>query len=91
MNFSFYFDRIFAVNEAGGERYRVLFEQLGNLGFERGKGVTSITAGVLMVLRAYKDRKKLEALAKLSGEDEGFDDRALHLEAMRSLLPPLEG
>ena len=27
----------------GGERYRVLFEQLGDLGFERGRGITSIT------------------------------------------------
>ena len=50
MNFSFYFDRIFAENEAGGERYRLLFEQLGNFGCERGKGISSITVGVLMVL-----------------------------------------
>ena len=40
-----------------------------------------------MILRSYKDRNKLEALAKLTSPDEGFDDRALHLEAMRSLLP----
>ena len=32
-NFGYYFDRIFAGNEAGGERYWVLFEQLGDLGF----------------------------------------------------------
>ena len=51
MNFGFYFDKIFAGNEAGGERYRVLFKQLGNLGFERGKGVISIMVSVLMVLR----------------------------------------
>ena len=51
MNFCFYFYRIFADNEAGYERYRLLFKQLGNLGFEKGKGVTSIAAGVLMVLR----------------------------------------
>ena len=87
MNFGF---RIFASNEAGGERYRMLFEQLDDLGFERGKGVTSIMVGVLMILRAYNNRKKLEALAKLSGQEEGFDDRALHLEARRSLLPLLE-
>ena len=68
----------------------MLLEQLGNLGFERGNGVTSITVGVLMVLRSYKDRKKLEALAKLSGMDEGFNDRVLHLEARRGLLPLLE-
>ena len=43
-----------------------------------------------MILRSYKDRKKLEALAKLSGEDEGFGDYALHPEAKRSLLPLLE-
>ena len=78
MNFGFYFNRIFAGNETGGERYRSLFEQLGDLGFERVKAVTSITAGVLMVLRSYNDRKKLEALAKLTGSDEGFDDHALH-------------
>ena len=43
-----------------------------------------------MVLRSYSDRKKLEALARPSGLDEGFDDRALYLEARRSLLPSLE-
>ena len=37
MNFGFYFDRIFAGNEMGFERYRLLFEQLGDLGFERAK------------------------------------------------------
>ena len=51
MNFGFFFDRIFAGNEAGFERYRVLFEQLGDLGFESGNGVTSITVGILTVLR----------------------------------------
>ena len=70
----------------GGERYRVLFEQLSDLGFERGKDVRSITVGVLMILRAYKDRKKLEALAKLTGKEEGFGDYALHLEARRRVL-----
>ena len=68
----------------------VLFEQLGNLGIERGKGVTSITGGVLMVLRSYDERKKLEALAKLSGQEEGFYVYALHLKAMRSLMQLLE-
>ena len=43
-----------------------------------------------MILRSYKDRKKLEELARLSGEEGGFGDYALHLEAMRSLLPLLE-
>ena len=43
-----------------------------------------------MILRSYNDRKKLEALAKLSGRDEGLADDALHLETMRSLLPRLE-
>ena len=68
----------------------MLFEQVGNLEFYRGKGVSSITVDVLMVLRSYNDRKELEALAKLSGQEEGFDDHVLHLEAMRSLLPLLE-
>ena len=68
----------------------MLLEQLGNLGFERGNGVTSITVGVLMVLRSYKDRKKLEALAKLSGHKEGFEHRALDLGARKNLLPLLE-
>ena len=91
MNFDLYFDRIFAGNEAGGEGYRVLFEQLGNLGFEGGRGITGITVGILMILRApYKDKKKLKALVKLSGPDEGFNDHALHLEARRSLLPLFE-
>ena len=80
MNFGFYFDRIFAGNEAGSERYRLLFELIGDLEFERGKGVNSITVGVLMILRSYNYRKKLDALAKLSGSDEGFDDRTPHLE-----------
>ena len=48
MNFGFYFDKIFAGNEEGRERCRVLFEQLGNLGFERGEGVTSITGDDLL-------------------------------------------
>ena len=74
----------------GGERYRVLIEQLGDLGFERGASITGTTVGILMILRVYKDRKKLEALAELSGSDEGFGDHALHLEAMRSLLQLLE-
>ena len=74
MNFGFYFDRIFASNSR--ERYRLLFEQLRNLGFEGGKGVTSITVGVVMVPWSSNDRKKLEALAKLSGQEEGFDDCA---------------
>ena len=68
----------------------MLFEQLSDIGFKRGRGITSITVGVLMIQRGYKDRKKLEALAKLSGEDEGFGDCALHLEARRNLLPLLE-
>ena len=41
-----------AGNGLGGERYRLLFEQFGNLEFERGKGVTSITVGVFMILRS---------------------------------------
>ena len=90
MSFGFYFDRIFACNEMGYERYRLLYEQLGDLGLEREKGVTSITVGVLVVLRSYKDRKKLKALTKLSGQEEGFGDDALYLEARKNLLPLLE-
>ena len=74
-----------------GQRYRVLFEQLGDLGFERGRGITSITVGVLMIIMAYNDRSKLEALAKLSGSDEGSADHALHLEAMRTPVASLLG
>ena len=58
-SFGYYFDRIFAGNGMSGERYRVVFEQLGDLGFERGRGVTSIRVGINMILRAYNDRKKL--------------------------------
>ena len=72
------------------ERYRVFFEQFGDLGFERGRGVTGVTAGVLMILRYYNDWKKLETLANLSGQEEGFNERALQLEARRSLLRLLE-
>ena len=82
---------IYASNTAGFEHYRLMFEQLGDLGDEMGKGINSITVGVLMILRSYKDRKKLEALAKLTGKEEGLrDDRELHLEASRSLLTLLE-
>ena len=35
-----------------GERYRVLFEQLGDIGFERETGVTNIRVGTLMILRS---------------------------------------
>ena len=42
-SFMNYFDRIFAGNEMGGERYRMLFEQLGVLRFEREKGIAGIT------------------------------------------------
>ena len=67
--FGYYFDRILTGNEMGGERCRVLFEQFVDLGLERGKGVIGITVGILMILRAYKNRKKL---AKLTGwEEEG--------------------
>ena len=44
----------------------------------------------LLILRATKDRKKLEALAKLSGREEGFGDDSLYLEARKILLPLLE-
>ena len=67
MNFGYYFDNIFAGNELGGDRYRVLFEQLGDLGFERRRGATSMTVGVLMVLRSYNDRKKLEVRRRGDG------------------------
>ena len=88
-------------SDRGGESARGAKQQLRkpsrdmyvrprDITFERRKGVTNITVGVLMVLRAYKDRKKLEALAKLSGREEGFGDHTLHLEAMRSLVPLLE-
>ena len=42
-----------------------------NPGFERGKSVTSITVGVLMVLRSYEDREKLSGrdVVRLLGED----------------------
>ena len=43
MNFGAYFDRIFAGNEEGFERYSALFEQLGNIGFELERGINSIT------------------------------------------------
>ena len=68
----------------------MLFEQLGDLGFERGKGIRSIRVDVLMIQKSYKDKKKLEVLAKLCGYDEGFGDHALELEVRRSLLPLLE-
>ena len=71
-------------------KFRCSSDQLGDLGFETGRGITSIMVGVLMILRGYKDRKKLEDLARLSGREEGFGDYALELEARRSLLPLLE-
>ena len=73
-----------------GERCRVLFEQLGNLRFERGRGISSMMVGVLMILKSSKDRKSLEALAKLSGRDDGFGDYVLKIELRNHLLPLLE-
>jgi hypothetical protein len=37
-SFGYYFDRIFAGKETGGECYRVLFKQLGDLRFESDRG-----------------------------------------------------
>ena len=44
-----------------------------------------MTVGVLRILK-YGDRDKLMALAELSGRDDGFDDPALRLEALKRLV-----
>ena len=55
----------------------------------KGKVPTGVTAGMLRLLK-YGSRAQLEALAKLAGKEEGFDDRALTLEARRRLQQVLE-
>ena len=46
-------------------------------------------AGVLRLLK-YGSMAQLEALAKLCGDEEGFDERALLLKARRRLQKILE-
>ena len=48
-----------------------------------------VTADVLRLLN-YGSRAQLEALAKLAGKDEGFDDRALLLESRNRSQKVLE-
>ena len=48
-----------------------------------------MTAGLLRLLR-YGSRAQLEALAKLVGREEGFDDKAVTLEARKRLQRVLE-
>ena len=58
-----------------------LVSQLGNIGNKPGRVPTGVTVGVLGVLK-YGSLAQLEALAKLCGEEEGFHDTALRLEAV---------
>ena len=71
------------------EKWEAWFATLGDIGTLKGKVPTGVTAGVLRLLR-YGSRAQLEALAKLAGKEEGFDDRALTLEARKRLQRVLE-
>ena len=88
LDFPTYFQDNFAGDERGYKRYKEHFDKLGSLGAEKGRGITSITVGVLEILRGG-DLVKLRALVGLSGED-CFNDISLHLEACKSFLPLLE-
>ena len=55
------------------------FAKLGDIGTLKGKAPTGVTAGVLCLLK-YGNRAQFEALAKLCGEEEGFDDEELLLK-----------
>ena len=63
--------------------------KLGDISSLKGKGPMGISACVLRLLK-YGSRAQLEALAKLCGKEEGFDDQALLLEARRRLQNILE-
>ena len=52
------------------------FAKLNDTGTLKGKLPVGMTAGVLRLLN-YGNVAELEALAKLCGEEEGFDERAL--------------
>merc|ERR1719506_1333791 len=70
-------------------KWEGLFAKLGDIGTLKGKVPTGVTAGVLRLLR-YGSRAQLEALAKLAGREDGFDDRALTLETRKRLQRVLE-
>ena len=55
----------------------------------KGTVPMGVTAGVLRLLK-YGSRAQLEALAELAGREEGFDDKALALEAGKRLQRVLE-
>ena len=71
------------------DKWEGWFAKLGDIGTLKGKVPTGVTAGVLRLLR-YGSRAQLEALAKLAGKWEGFDDKALTLEARKRLKRVLE-
>ena len=71
------------------QKWEEWFSKLGDIGTLMGKVPTGVTAGVLRLLR-YGSRAQLEALAELAGEEEGFDDKALTLEARKRLQRVLE-
>ena len=66
-----------------------LFAQLGDVGTLKGKVPTGVTSRLLRLLK-YGGRAQLEALAKLCGKDEVFDDRVLLLEAGERMQKVLE-
>mmetsp|Transcript_29758 Transcript_29758/g.59185 ORF Transcript_29758/g.59185 Transcript_29758/m.59185 type:complete len:270 (-) Transcript_29758:124-933(-) len=88
LDFAKYFHDNFAGDERGYKRYKGHFDKLGSFGEEKGRGITSITVGVLEILRG-KDVVKLRALTELSGPN-CFNDHELHLDASSSLQTLLE-
>ena len=65
------------------------FASLGDIGTLKGKVPTGVTASVLHLLK-YGNVAQLEALAKLCGRDEGFDDAVLLLQARQGSKKVLE-
>ena len=79
--FTKYFRDNFAGSEAGYLRYKEHFDKLGGIGIIKGRGMKSITIGVLTILRG-EDAEKLRALEKLCSW-ECLDDKPLLLEVRK--------
>jgi len=91
--YSTYFQDLFASPTRSDvcphQKWEAWFAQLGDIGTVGGKVPTSVTAGVLSLVK-YGSRAQLEVLANLCGKEEGFDDVALTLEARKRVQKILE-
>jgi len=87
LDFVKHFRDNFAGSDEGYKRYKEHFDKLGTFGVEKGRGIHSVTVGVLEIVRG-RDLVKLRALEKLC-EGECFNDWALLLEVRQALQPVL--